>query len=143
MRIYEIPGTPIAWRRAGRKGSRYYDAQAKQKETVQKVVRVALSGLFPHKEPIKVDMHFGMPIPKSWSTKKRIAAIGKPHSSRPDVDNLIKFVSDALNEILWDDDAIIYQVRGTKTYTTNPKTLIFVMKCDDEDELVPLSANYE
>lgn len=33
---------------------------------------------------------FVIPMPKSWSKKKRIEMNGKPHQQRPDVDNLIK-----------------------------------------------------
>lgn len=41
----------------------------------------------------------------------------KPHTKRPDGDNLEKFVNDALTGVLWvDDSQIAYMVRS-KTYT--------------------------
>lgn len=41
---------------------------------------------------------------KSWSKKKREDMNGKYKPTRPDLDNLIKFVLDAGNGILWEDD---------------------------------------
>lgn len=39
---------------------------------------------------------FEMPMPKSWSKKKKEAMIGTPHTQRPDLDNLLKSVMDAV-----------------------------------------------
>ena len=38
---------------------------------------------------------FGLPMPKSWSKKKRLAMCGQPHESRPDLDNMLKALWDA------------------------------------------------
>ena len=39
---------------------------------------------------------FVLPMPKSWSKKKKSFMDSKPHVSRPDLDNLIKAFQDAL-----------------------------------------------
>ena len=39
---------------------------------------------------------FVMPMPKSWSKKKRLEMRAKPHQQRPDLDNLCKAFMDAL-----------------------------------------------
>ena len=67
-----------------------------------------------------------MPIPKSWAKKRQKNAFNKPHSSRPDLDNLLKFVNDSLNKVLWKDDALIYEVYARKFYSDDPKTRIYV-----------------
>mgnify|MGYP003645133479 FL=1 len=41
---------------------------------------------------------FVIPMPKSWSKKKKNFMDSKPHTSRPDLDNLIKAFQDALAE---------------------------------------------
>jgi len=41
---------------------------------------------------------FNLPMPKSWSKKKKIAMDGKPHLQRPDLDNLEKAWNDALHK---------------------------------------------
>ena len=39
---------------------------------------------------------FFIPMPKSWSKKRRDATLGHPHRSRPDISNLLKALEDAL-----------------------------------------------
>lgn len=39
---------------------------------------------------------FELPMPASWSEKKRRAMLGSPHRTKPDIDNLTKAVLDAL-----------------------------------------------
>lgn len=46
--------------------------------------------------PEKVTIVFEMPIPLSWSAKKKDAMVGQPHQQRPDIDNLAKAVLDHL-----------------------------------------------
>lgn len=46
-----------------------------------------------------------MPMPKSWSEKKRLELDGKPHQQKPDIDNLQKSIQDALaieDSYIWD-----------------------------------------
>lgn len=40
---------------------------------------------------------FRIPMPKSWSKKKRSEMAGKPHQQKPDLDNLIKALIDAVH----------------------------------------------
>jgi len=42
------------------------------------------------------DVFFIMPMPKSWSKKKKRAYDGQPHQQKPDRDNLLKAFQDAL-----------------------------------------------
>ena len=44
--------------------------------------------------PLEVSMQFWMPVPASWTNKKRDAAAGTFHAKKPDVDNLAKAVLD-------------------------------------------------
>lgn len=48
---------------------------------------------------------FYLPMPKSWSAKKKKAMQFQPHRQRPDVDNLLKALADGVygqDEIIWD-----------------------------------------
>jgi len=53
---------------------------------------------------------FRIGMPKSWSEKKKDLMLGKPHRSKPDLDNLIK----AIQDILLKDDSGVYEVRAAK-----------------------------
>ena len=60
-----------------------------------------------------VSLTFGMPIPKSVSKKKREQLKGNPHLSRPDIDNLIKAVLDALLE----EDSHVWKLSASKIWS--------------------------
>ena len=55
---------------------------------------------------------FYLPMPKSWSEKKRKAHQFQPHKSKPDLDNLVKAVMDALKK----QDSDVYQITAEKRY---------------------------
>lgn len=55
-------------------------------------------------------IEFGIPMPASWSEKRKERAEGTPHQQRPDLSNLLKAVEDALNE----KDEWIWQFRGLR-----------------------------
>lgn len=55
---------------------------------------------------------FLMPMPKSWSKKKKAEMEHEPHQQKPDLDNLVKAVLDSVYE----DDAHIWQLTATKIW---------------------------
>ena len=65
--------------------------------------------------PAELRLVFVMPMPKSWSNKKRLLMNGTPHQQKPDIDNMIKAVLDALCE----EDRFIYDVHATKFWGEN------------------------
>jgi Holliday junction resolvase RusA-like endonuclease len=60
--------------------------------------------------------------PKSWSKKRRLAALTRPewHTAKPDGDNVLKAVGDGLNGIVWKDDSQLAQCSITKEYGETP-----------------------
>lgn len=63
---------------------------------------------------------FEISMPKSWSKKKQLALVGKPHQETPDLDNLLKAVNDALLE----QDKIIHYVEARKIWAETGKITI-------------------
>jgi Holliday junction resolvase RusA-like endonuclease len=64
-------------------------------------------------QPCRVVFHIAMP--KSWAEIARRRLDGKPHSQKPDLDNLVKALWDALHardEVLWRVDAEKRWTRG-------------------------------
>ena len=55
---------------------------------------------------------FVLPMPMSWSGKRRAEFVGKPHKQTPDVDNLAKALLDAL----FGNDSHIWDIRLTKVW---------------------------
>lgn len=72
----------------------------------------------------KLSLVFRIPMPQSWSKKKRQEMLGKPHRQTPDLDNLIKAFQDAL---LGDDSKVWRYSHMSKVWATegaitiNPK----------------------
>jgi Holliday junction resolvase RusA-like endonuclease len=126
-----IPGVPISWKRAGRNQHRYIDLQKKEKERIQELIRSYQIPLLRRYEGLKVIFEYDMPIPASWSLKRQKEAVGKPHISRPDIDNFVKFTSDTLNTFIWEDDAQIFEIKARKLYSVTPKTRILIEKAQE------------
>ena len=86
-----------------------------------------MRGKQPLQGPLAVNVTALMPVPASWSNKKRDAALAgtiRP-TGRPDCDNIFKVV-DALNKIVWLDDAQIVEARAVKFYSESPALRIEV-----------------
>jgi Holliday junction resolvase RusA-like endonuclease len=77
-------------------------------------------------EPIFLQVRVYRAVPASWSNKKKQAAIAgavRP-TSRPDFDNYSKIVCDALNGVVFTDDALIVDAFITKRFSTSPSVVI-------------------
>lgn len=62
--------------------------------------------------PDKSRVCFIIPFPKSWSQAKREEMYYQPHTQKPDIDNLIKAVLDAV----YDDDSTISEIHAKKIW---------------------------
>lgn len=62
--------------------------------------------------PNKVRILFGFEMPKSWSIKKKEGLIWRPHTQRPDIDNLVKAILDSI----YKEDSHIWDVHATKIW---------------------------
>ena len=127
-----IPGNPIgkARPRFYRRGKfvGVYNCQ----DTEEGKFKWELAAQSKEVQPIETAIHltcrFFMPIPASISKKKRALYEGCaiPHTKKPDLDNLIKFVKDCANGILWKDDSQVIAITASKAYHPNPATDIIV-----------------
>ena len=55
---------------------------------------------------------FVLPMPPSWSKAKRDQLRGQPHTQKPDLDNLVKALNDALRE----DDSGVHTMAARKIW---------------------------
>lgn len=67
-------------------------------------------------------------VPKSWSKKKQQLAYDGVilPTGRPDGDNVLKAVGDALNGVVWRDDSQVVFGQIKKLYSLEPKTEVTV-----------------
>ncbi|MDD5328280.1 MAG: RusA family crossover junction endodeoxyribonuclease [Phycisphaerae bacterium] len=83
-------------------------------------------------EAVKIAIYAYFGRPKSHFRTGKYANKLKPnapilHTTKPDFDNVAKFVADALNGIFWKDDSQIYKATVWKLYDhEKPRVEIFV-----------------
>jgi crossover junction endodeoxyribonuclease RusA len=65
-------------------------------------------------KPVRLKVIFFMPVPKKIKPKgAKLVPCGK----KPDTDNLLKAVMDAMTDAgVWEDDALVYQAEASKFY---------------------------
>ena len=77
-------------------------------------------GLEVTSKPCSVLIKAQFEIPKSWTKAKKEAARNhEVYPGKPDIDNLAK-VLDAFNEIVWNDDSQVHELRAFKIYAEDP-----------------------
>jgi Holliday junction resolvase RusA-like endonuclease len=142
--IIEIPGIPIAKTRARYRytGSfvSTYDPQDKEKKQVMAFLQKFKPADF-HQE-YAIDINFFLPYPSVSKKAQNLISWGvvkKP--SRKDLDNLVKFYLDCANGILFPDDCMIVNIKASKCYGKNPRTMINIesmatKKIDDQAQLI-------
>lgn len=133
MRI-TIPGNPIPKHRvrsATRHGKVFtYSDQVAQTNDVRWQIKAQYKGK-PLTGAVGVTAIYYMPIPESWSKKKKREMDGAWHISRPDRDNMDKFILDCGNGILWVDDCMVAFGSSAKIYDKNPRLEISFRQLPD------------
>lgn len=129
-----IPGKPCAWQRARSNGKVRFDSpeQARNKLTISQIGAEAMRGRAPLEGPIEVIVAAFWLYPKSMTKKRRGTYGAHFFTSRPDADNIMKLIGDALNGIVWRDDAQIVTVQVSKRYAITQQTVIRVIPLREE-----------
>ena len=92
------------------------------------------SGQFMIEKACVISVTFRTAIPQSFSKKKAEQALAgdiKPEK-KPDVDNILKAVMDALNGVLYADDKLIVNASVMKRYARHEGLSIYVYEAGNE-----------
>lgn len=124
-------GKPVPWARSRQSGKRHFTSKevSDYKQALGFAARSA--NLSEHRYemyfdgPVRVDLTVHIPIPKSWSKKKQKEYYNF-HPGRPDLDNYIKIVLDAMNDVIWKDDSQVQIVHAEKYYNKLPKIVVLI-----------------
>ena len=68
----------------------------------------------------QVEVVFHVPMPKSWSKKRKELMVGLGHRSKPDLDNYVKGLLDAC----FDDDSCCWDLRASKLWGVKGRIVI-------------------
>ena len=140
MRKLIIPGEPVAQGRPRfcRVGGfvRAYDPDKSRryKELVRLVALRQWQGLTPLEGPLALSLLVYRAIPKGFAKKQaQAAAAGELRPiTRPDLDNYLKGLKDALKGLAWHDDSqvVAYAPPFGKFYAQNPRVELTVWQLE-------------
>jgi Holliday junction resolvase RusA-like endonuclease len=136
---FTIPGIPKGKARPrfrivtpkGRKGfvSTYTPAETRNEEgVVRQFAQIAMAGRPPLEGPLEFHMAAYLPVPSSWSGKKRERALADQiyPVSAPDADNIAKLVLDAIPEIVFRNDSQVVTAVLHKRFSATPRVVVIV-----------------
>ena len=140
--MFEIPGSPIGQGRPKfstiNGHAKAYDPEKSRnyKAYVRLLATQAMndSGFTMIEGPccLSIDAYFE--VPKSKSKKFREAALSglEYPTKKPDIDNIIKAIQDALNGLAYKDDALIVRLHTVKLYSEIPRVEVSLIEWDRE-----------
>jgi Holliday junction resolvase RusA-like endonuclease len=126
-----IGGEPVAKGRPRmtRRGIAYTPTATRKYEAHGRLAaQLAMDGRSPIGVPVRAEIWVDLPVPASWSAKRRDAALrGEVQpTTRPDCDNFVKAALDAVNDIVITDDSLVVELAAVKRYARIPKLTITV-----------------
>lgn len=91
--------------------------------------QIAMAGHDLVEGPVEVRMFIALQVPESKSQKwKRQALAGEVFpTTKPDADNTVKAVFDALNGVVWKDDVQVVDLVLRKRYSAQPRIEVEVV----------------
>ena len=129
---FTVDGAAVPKQRPRISGRRAYTP--KKTKDYECKVRAAFSDayhgdipVYAENTPVRAVIEVIQVIPKSWSKKKREAALSgtvAPISRNGDLDNIAKSILDALNECVYHDDAQVTTLIVSKRYGEAPRAVI-------------------
>ena len=125
-------GVPTAFARTRINRTGHHFTPAPQRNTAAALRMLAqtemqAAGIATYAEPIAMHLRAEFPVPASWSKKKKAAALlGIVRPGKPDLDNVAKLASDALNHVAFVDDSLIAELRAEKRYSNEPKLVLTI-----------------
>ena len=121
--IFNVDGDPQGKARARfTKTGRAYTPQktVNYENEIADKAKQAMGSSEPLETPVAVYVYADYAIPSSYSNKLREACLNgfERPTKKPDADNICKAVCDALNKIVYKDDAQVVSLHFTKRYNS-------------------------
>ena len=120
------------------KGGTYDPSKKEKDEFIKCIEQLPLDKM---KKPIRCILNFYCKRPKNHYKTGKNAHILKDSSPKyntnnKDLDNMVKFVLDALNNKLYTDDSLIFEITCSKQYSNTPDNNGYIyMKFSEVDDI--------
>lgn len=136
MLKFDIPGVPVGKGRprAAKRGKHIQLYTPEKTATYEGVIaltaRQAMAGGLLLEGPVATVMEIRLPIPQSWPKRKQAAALAGTEypTKKPDADNVIKAIFDALNGVVWHDDTQVVDIVVRKRYAAVPGVAVEIVR---------------
>lgn len=127
---YFIKGDPVALQRFRLGHGHIFDGQKSEKVIHGIDLQYQHDDRPFYEGPLKlvIEFHFK----KTKSNKKSVT--GDWFFYRPDLSNLIKYVEDVANNILYHDDCLIAQIYAKKIYSDEPHTEFYIEELNEKSK---------
>jgi len=100
----------------GGRGRAYTPAKtASMESVVREIAARAMNGAPLLEGPLALEISIFLSPPASWSKRKRAEAVFP--TGKPDLDNIGKLIGDALNGVVWKDDAQLAELTIRRRFT--------------------------
>ena len=137
---FQVPGKPVGKGRprAAKRGKHITlytpEATATYESTVALAASQAMAGQPLIDGPVEVVMRIVLPIPVSWPKRNQAGALeGKVLPVvKPDSDNVVKAVFDAINGVVWHDDTQVVDMHVRKRYGAVPCVNVIVSQLEPQ-----------
>lgn len=92
--------------------------------------KLAMGQLEPFDTPMQLQVSCYYQIPKSWPKRLKQEALDGDvfPKVKPDLDNVVKAILDAMNGIVYQDDAQVINLVATKRYATDPRVEVYIFE---------------
>ena len=127
--VFSVHGAPVGKGRprVTNKGGYAHAYTPPKTASYERLVRETYKSSFPRQLAltggIELILRAYYPIPQSWPQSKKAKALSEMivPEVKPDLDNIIKCVTDALNGTAYQDDKQITSIRAEKHYSPMPR----------------------
>lgn len=138
---FSIPGKPQGkgrpkfYRRGKHVGTYTPEKTVIYENLIQEMAEEAIKGLEDgieleeiYYEALQVDIKMYFEPPKAMSKKNRAYALNNEiyHIKKPDIDNVIKSILDALNKVTFHDDSQVVRLNAGKYYSVEPRVDVII-----------------
>lgn len=137
--LFNVPGAPMGKQRP--RHNRYTNATYTPEKTKNREKEIVLyyrqkycGYKFPKEIFLELVVVAYIPIPKRTpkAVKEKMRSCIIMPTVKPDGDNILKLVADALNGVAYDDDRQIVKMSVTKYYGEKPSTTVFIREYQND-----------
>ena len=124
---FEIPGKPVPKQRPRVVNGHAFTPDKTKDFEALVAMQYKLANGKKLTGPVAVSVAVWYEIPQSWTKKRKAEELLKPHTQKPDLDNVVKSVLDGLTGVAWEDDAQVSRISASKYWYDKPtKTTVVI-----------------